>query len=239
MTIKAEMERKIYGIFVAGGSGIRMGGSVPKQFLELEGIPVLQRTLERFIEACPGIQIITVLPRPHFETWDKLCSLHNFNYTQTLVEGGLTRFHSVQNALAKVPDGATVLIHDGVRPLVSVNLIRTMLEKSAGCRGLIPVLPSFDTLKTLEKSPDGELHSSLKPNPDRTEVFCAQTPQIFRSEDIKAAYRQAYDVSFTDDASVAVSKRIPLSYIEGERWNIKITKPDDMTIAKALLTCSS
>lgn len=229
------MERKIYGIFVAGGQGTRMGAPTPKQFLMLEGIPVLQRTIEKFVEACPQIEVVTVLPKDHFETWNELCTRYNFHRKQILVEGGITRFHSVKNALDKVPDGATVLIHDGVRPLISVDLIRRMIEKSAGCRALIPVVPSFDTLKSLVKDDDGILRTASFPDPDRSKVFGAQTPQIFRSEDIKAAYTLPYSTSFTDDASVARQKEIPLSYIQGERWNLKITDPDDLLIARKLL----
>ena len=235
MTIKKAMERKIYGIFVAGGSGLRMGSSTPKQFMKLGGVPVLQRTMEKFIEAYPAIELVTVLPKAHFKTWEDLCTLNNFNRKQILVEGGLTRFHSVKNALDKIPDGATVLIHDGVRPFISVNLIRRMIDKSGTCRGLIPVIPCVDSLKSLSKGQDGELETSPAPDPDRSGIYCAQTPQIFRAEDIKSAYDQAFDLSFTDDASVARAKNIPLSYLEGERWNIKITTPEDMVIAQKLL----
>lgn len=229
------MERKIIGIFVAGGQGTRMQSAIPKQFLLLKGVPVLQRTIERFVEACPGIDVITVLPREHFDTWKELCIRYGFNRKQTLVEGGITRFHSVKNALEKVPEASTVLIHDGVRPLVSVELIREMIRRSGTCRALIPVIPSTDTLKTLETGRDGILHTSDKADPDRSEVFCAQTPQLFLAEDIRNAYRQPFDISFTDDASVARSKNIPLSYIVGERWNLKITNPEDLAVAEKLL----
>lgn len=229
------MERKIYGIFVAGGSGLRMGGNLPKQFLDLGGIPILQRTIERFIEVIPEIEVITVLPKAHFQTWDELCTLHNFHRKQILVEGGLTRFHSVKNALSKVPDGAIVMIHDGVRPLASVDFLRRIVARCGTFRGLIPVLPAVDSLKILVKDENGMLQTAAVPDPDRTNIYCAQTPQVFCSEDIKAAYAQAYDLAFTDDASVARSKKIPLSYIEGERGNIKITTPDDLTVARLLL----
>ena len=222
------MRRKIYGIFVAGGSGTRMGGDVPKQFLLLDGRPILQCTIERFLEAEPDLKVITVLPRTHFQTWKDLCAAHSFHCPQTLVAGGLTRFHSVQNALAKVPDGAIVSIHDGVRPLLSAELIRRMLDRMAGgCRALLPVVPVVDTLRS--KVPG-------IPDPDRSKVVAVQTPQMFRSEDIKAAYRQAYELSFTDDASVAARNGIPLAFEEGERFNLKITTPEDLVLAEAILT---
>jgi len=222
------MRRKIYGIFVAGGSGTRMGGDLPKQFLLLDGRPILQCTIERFLEAEPDMKVITVLPRAHFQTWKDLCAAYSFNCPQTLVAGGLTRFHSVQNALAKVPDGAIVSIHDGVRPLLSPGLVRRMLDRmSAGCRALLPVVPVVDTLRsTVPGTPD----------PDRSRVVAVQTPQIFRSEDIKAAYTQAYELSFTDDATVAARKGIPLTFEEGERFNLKITTPEDLILAEAILT---
>ena len=222
------MRRKIYGIFVAGGSGTRMGGDLPKQFLPLDGRPILQCTIERFLEAEPDLKVITVLPRTHFQTWKSLCTTHSFHCPQTLVAGGLTRFHSVQNALKKVPDGAIVAIHDGVRPLLSAELVRRMLDRMQdGCRALLPVVPVVDTLRS--RIPG-------LPDPDRTKVVAVQTPQIFRSEDIKAAYTQAYELSFTDDASVADRYGIPLAFEEGERFNLKITTPEDLVLAEAILT---
>ena len=222
------MRRKFYGIFVAGGSGTRMGGDLPKQFLPLDGRPILQCTIERFLEAEPDLKVITVLPRTHFQTWKSLCTTHSFHCPQTLVAGGLTRFHSVQNALKKVPDGAIVAIHDGVRPLLSAELVRRMLDRMQdGCRALLPVVPVVDTLRS--RIPG-------LPDPDRTKVVAVQTPQIFRSEDIKAAYTQAYELSFTDDASVADRYGIPLAFEEGERFNLKITTPEDLVLAEAILT---
>ena len=222
------MRRKIYGIFVAGGSGTRMGGDVPKQFLPLDGRPILQCTIECFLEAEPDLIVITVLPRTHFQTWKDLCAAYSFNCPQTLVAGGLTRFHSVQNALRKVPDGAIVAIHDGVRPLLSPQLVRRMLDRmQEGCRALLPVVPVVDTLRSTVPG---------IPDPDRSRVVAVQTPQIFRSEDIKAAYRQAYELSFTDDASVAARNGIPLTFEEGERFNLKITTPEDLILAEAILT---
>jgi len=229
------MKRNLYAVFVAGGSGSRMGGDTPKQFLDLGGMPVLQRTIRIFLEAVPGIKIITVLPKAHFSTWESLCLENAFDVPQILAEGGLTRFHSVQNALAKVPDGAVVAIHDGVRPLISEDLVKEMFARMDSCRALIPVLPVTDTLKTLDRSSDGSLSTADVPEIDRSVIYGAQTPQIFHSEDIKAAYTQAFDTSFTDDASVARRYGIPLSYILGERLNIKLTTPEDMALAKAFL----
>lgn len=227
---------KKFLIVTAGGHGTRMGAGKPKQFLELSGKAILQLTIERFLEAVPGIRVVTVLPREFVGEWKEYCSTRNFLCPQTLVEGGITRFHSVKNALGRIPDGAVVAVHDGVRPLVSRELISEMFSRMDSCRGLIPVFPSTDTLKVLDKDRmSGELRTSGE-KVDRSRIWGAQTPQIFRSEDLKRAYSQPYDTSFTDDASVAESYEIPLSYIEGERFNLKITTPEDLVLAKALLS---
>lgn len=219
---------------MAAGSGTRMGADVPKQFIELCGKAVLQRTIEVFVEACPGIKVVTVLPETHIAYWKSYCLKHNFTCPQILAKGGITRFHSVRNALEKVPEGALVAVHDGVRPLVSAALVREMFEKAENVNGLIPVVPCVDTMRVLRKSGD-----MLEPMPgasaDRSVLYGVQTPQIFQSEILKSAYAQAYDTSFTDDASVVEKYGKNLSFVIGERFNIKLTTPDDLKIARALI----
>lgn len=233
------MERNFYLIAVAGGSGTRMGASIPKQFIEIREKAILQRTLEKFINACPDIRIITVLPEAHIPYWKDYCLARNFSHSQTLVKGGITRFHSVRNALAKVPDGAYVAVHDGVRPLLSVDMIRRMFGSMESCRGLIPVVPTPDTLKALRQTKDEAGNMVLEriagAELDRSQVFGAQTPQIFRSEDLKEAYSQAFDTAFTDDASVAERYGIELDWCIGERLNLKITTPEDIVLAEAVI----
>lgn len=231
------MDRKKYLVVTAGGSGTRMGASLPKQFLDLGGRAVLQMTLERFMDACPDIKVITVLPEAHIAWWRRYCRDRNFNCPQRLVSGGFTRFHSVKNALDYVPDGVVVAVHDAVRPLLSTGLIRAMFQRMETVRALIPVVPSVDTLTVLDKDPDGTLHDAGE-EVDRSRIYGAQTPQMFRSEDLKAAYGQGFDLSFTDDASVARKYGIPLSYIAGERNNIKLTTPEDLSLAEAILRIS-
>lgn len=228
-------KRPVYLIVVAGGSGTRMGAAVPKQFLPLAGRPILLRTLERFVEAVPDLHIVTVLPNDHITRWKELCMQYGFTTPQRLVPGGITRFHSVRNALSEVPQGAIVAVHDGVRPLITAQLIRTMLARMDSCRALIPVTPITDTLKMLEKGADGSLVTKEGPAPDRSFLYGAQTPQIFHSEDLLSAYAQAFDTAFTDDATVVAKKGVPLSWIEGERFNLKITRPEDMILAEAIL----
>lgn len=204
-----------------------MGTSCPKQFLELGGIPVLQRTIENFLEACPKAEVLTVLPSEHISTWKELCGKYALNCPQTLVAGGITRFHSVRNALEKIPDGAIVSVHDGVRPLASVSMIRSMIEKMDSCCALVPAVPVVDSLKFR----DGTL-----PEPDRSRIVAVQTPQMFHSEILKDAYRQAYQECFTDDASVVARKGVPISYVDGERFNIKLTTPEDLKLAELIVS---
>lgn len=229
------MQRNFYLVVMAGGQGLRMGADKPKQFIEIEGVPILQHTISRFVSALPSVKVVTVMHRDWKDTWKEHCLRSNYGQPQTIVEGGFTRFHSVKNALKRVPDGAIVAIHDGVRPLVSEKLIASMADVMAAgnCHALIPVVPVTDTLKCLSKGSDGRYVDEGEA--DRSRLFGAQTPQFFLSEEIKQAYCQPYDVSFTDDASVARRAGIPLRFCEGERLNIKITCPDDLLIARALL----
>ena len=231
------MERKKYLIVTAGGTGTRMGGSVPKQFLELEDKPILRMTLEKFLEAVPDVHVITVLPEAHISTWRQYCQKSSFACPQRLVKGGFTRFHSVKNALEYVPDGVLVAVQDGVRPLLSVGKIRELFAAAERVPALIPVLPVTDTLKVLGKDAAGNLRSTGE-TIDRSRIWGAQTPQIFHSEDLKVAYSQGYDTLFTDDASVAEKYGIPLTFAEGERNNIKLTTPEDLSLAEAILRLS-
>lgn len=221
-------ERKKYLVAVAGGSGSRMGSDIPKQFLLLDGVPVLIRSISRFLDAQPGIKLIVALPRTQVSLWKDLCERHAFTCPHIVVPGGITRYHSVKNALEKVPGGALVAIHDGVRPLVSEPLIKEMFAAMDSHRALVPALPVTDTLKSRDGS---------APDPDRSAYVAVQTPQIFRSEDIKEAYSSVgYSTAFTDDASVARAHGIPVDFFPGEKFNIKITVPEDLRLAELLLT---
>jgi 2-C-methyl-D-erythritol 4-phosphate cytidylyltransferase len=171
--------------------------------------------------------------------WKDYCYKNNFICPQVLVAGGITRFHSVKNALKRLPDGAVVAIHDGVRPLVSVQKVREMFEKAENVQALIPVIPCVDTMKVLQKNEweDGSvtLTSVAGQSVDRSVLYGAQTPQIFHSEILKDAYNQAFDTAFTDDASVVEKHGKSLSFVIGERLNIKITTAEDLTLAEAVL----
>ena len=224
---------------MAAGSGTRMGAQLPKQFLELDGKAILRRTIEVFLEACPDVSVITVLPKQYLDYWKDYCYKNNFICPQVLVPGGITRFHSVKNALKKVPAGALVAVHDGVRPLLTVQMIRDMYEKAENMPALIPVIPCVDTMKVLEKKVMGDgreiLSAASGQTVDRSVLYGAQTPQIFHSEILKDAYDQAFDTAFTDDASVVEKHGKSLSFVIGERLNIKITTAEDLTLAEAVL----
>lgn len=225
-----------YLIVMAAGSGTRMGSEIPKQFMPLGGKAVLRRTIERFVAVRPDLKVIVVLPSDYVDWWKQYCIREGFHQKHTAVSGGITRFHSVRNALSKVRPGGIVAIHDGVRPLITEDLIERMFSKmeAASCRCLVPVVPSVDTLRRLRKDAFGN-YAVADPPVDRSEIFGVQTPQMFRSEDILKAYSQPYDTSYTDDSTVAEGMKIPLAFCEGERFNIKLTTPEDLVLAKAIL----
>lgn len=233
------MKRKRFVIIMAAGSGTRMGADRPKQFLELGGKAILQKTIEVFLAACPGISVVTVLPEAFIGYWRDYCYKRNFTCPQILVKGGITRFHSVRNALERIPEGAVVAVHDGVRPLVTEKLVAEMFAKAESVPALIPVVPCVDTMKVLSKCKAATGEDVLKAVPgasvDRSMLYGAQTPQIFHSEVLKEAYSLAYDTAFTDDASVVEKYGKSLSYTMGERLNIKITTLDDLTLAEAVM----
>lgn len=218
-----------YIIIVAGGKGLRMGSDIPKQFLPIGGKPVLMRTLERFREYSKDIQIILVLPEAQQAYWHQLCQEYHFDVDYTLANGGQTRFHSVQNGLAKVPDDAigVVGVHDGVRPFPSIEVIRNCYTTAREKKAVIPVIPVVETVRHLE----GEQSKTVP----RDAYRLVQTPQTFDIQLLKAANRQPYNDGFTDDASVVEAFGYNITLVEGNRENIKITTPYDLKIAEVLI----
>ncbi len=214
---------KAYAIIVAGGKGLRMGGEVPKQFLPINGKPILMHTIEAFRKALDGIEIILVLPADQHEYWQKLCQDYNFCSPELIAKGGETRFHSVKNGLAFLPDDedAVVGIHDGVRPFVSKETIQRCYATAAGGRAVVPVVPVVETIRQI--LPDGK--SITRP---RDEYRLVQTPQTFPLVILKKAYEQPYSETFTDDASVVEAMGEEILMVEGNRENIKITTPSDL-----------
>ena len=222
-----------YIIVVAGGKGLRMGSDIPKQFLPIGGKPVLMRTLERFWEYSEDLQIILVLPEAQQEYWQELCKKYDFKVEYLLANGGQTRFHSVQNGLALVPDNAegVVGIHDGVRPFPSIGVIRNCYETARIAKAVIPVIPVVETVRHLNND-----DSMTVP---RNEYRLVQTPQTFDIQLLKAANHQPYNDGFTDDASVVESYGHKITLVEGNRENIKITTPYDITVAEAIINIKS
>lgn len=223
-----------YIIVVAGGKGLRMGGDIPKQFLPVGGEPVLMRTLRVFHEADEDMRIILVLPADQQEYWQQLCREYHFTLSHQVATGGETRFHSVQNGLALVPVDAdgVVGVHDGVRPFVSVEVIRRCYEGARQHGAVVPVVPVVETVRQL--LPEGD---SL--TVDRNQYRLVQTPQTFRIPLLKEAFQQPYQPAFTDDASVVEALGYRIALVEGNRENIKLTTPSDIRFAESLLTCNS
>lgn len=226
-----------YVIIVAGGKGLRMGADIPKQFLPIGGKPVLMRTLERFREYAADLQIILVLPKAQQDYWRELCQQYHFDVEYTLANGGETRFHSVQNGLALVPDDAegVVGVHDGVRPFPSVEVIRNCYETARTAKAVIPVIPIVETVRHLVSESNVQRSITVP----RGDYRLVQTPQTFDIQLLKAANRQPYNDGFTDDASVVEAYGFDITLVEGNRENIKITTPFDMTIAEALLNSNN
>ena len=217
-----------YVIIVAGGKGLRMGSDIPKQFLPIGGKPVLMRTLERFREYSTELQIILVLPENQQDYWLQLCQQYHFGVKYQLANGGQTRFHSVQNGLALVPDDAdgVVGVHDGVRPFPSIDVIKNCYEAARTAKAVIPVIPVVETVRHLEGEGSVTVH--------RGDYRLVQTPQTFDIQLLKAANHQPYHDGFTDDASVVESYGHSITLVEGNRENIKITTPYDIVVAEAL-----
>ena len=223
------MKNEEYVIIVAGGKGLRMGSDIPKQFLPIGGKPVLMRTIERFREYSPTLQIILVLPKAQQDYWQELCQEYHFNVEYQLADGGETRFHSVQHGLTLIPDDAegVVGVHDGVRPFPSIDVIRNCYETAREKKAVIPVIPVVETVRHLQ----GEVSTTVP----RNEYRLVQTPQCFDIQLLKAANRQPYNDGFTDDASVVEAFGFAITLVEGNRENIKITTPYDLKIAEVLV----
>ncbi len=219
---------KKYIIIVAGGTGSRMKSDVPKQFILLQGKPILMRTIERFTHSFPDIQIIVVLNAQYRDEWKSLCEKHQFNIEHTITEGGQTRFHSVKNGLALVPDNCLVGIHDAARPLVSYNTIITAFNTAEETGNATPAVPLTESIRFLENGENKAV--------DRNKYSIIQTPQCFHSSDLKQAFMQEYQSTFTDDASVLESIGKKINLIEGNKENIKITSTQDLMLAELILS---
>ncbi|MEG0033049.1 MAG: 2-C-methyl-D-erythritol 4-phosphate cytidylyltransferase [Mucinivorans sp.] len=210
-------------IIVAGGSGQRMGGNVPKQFLEIDGEPILMRVIRNFTYLAG--EIIVVLPADAQQMWRELCTKHNFDIEHKCVEGGAQRFDSVANGLRTVNSASEViLVQDGVRPFATRKLIDSIVCAAREAGAAIPVVGVTDTIRSI----DGSMI-------DRSRLMAVQTPQGFRSNILVESYRRAdRRIAFTDDASVVEAAGHTVKLIDSQRENIKITTPLDLKIAEIL-----
>ena len=221
------MYSKKIAIIVAGGTGQRMGSVVPKQFLEIQGKPILLHTIDQFVAAFSDIQLVVVLPEGYIQEGKDLLAKNGFTKNIVFVAGGDTRFQSVKNGLAQVSESAIVFVHDAVRCLLTPALIQRCHQQAMENGSAIPAVSSTDTVR-LVKGDKNELF-------DRENVMLIQTPQTFQSELLLSAFNQAYKASFTDEANVVEANGNPVYLVDGEFENIKITRPLDLAIAEYIL----
>lgn len=219
------MQKK--AVIVAGGSGLRMGATVPKQFLLLQGKPLLWHTLQRFLNVWNDLDVILVLPAEHRQEGKEIVQTIAAPHRVTLTTGGATRFNSVQNGLQFIQEPSIVFVHDGVRCMVSDDLIQRCYIQALEKGSAIPAVAATDSIRIVEG--DG----SRVANRDAVRII--QTPQTFRSEILLPAFARTYDAAFTDEATVVEAAGHQVHLIEGDYQNIKITRPVDLLIAAQML----
>ncbi len=218
---------KEYALIVAGGKGTRINSKLPKQFIRLNGKPILLHTIEAFFNYAENISIILVLPEDDFEIWDSICKEFRFSKSIILQKGGDTRFQSVRNGLDKIDNEGLVAIHDGVRPLVSSDLIGASFRLAAVHGSAVAAVRLKESIRVTDQDTTKAV--------DRSKFRIIQTPQTFNLQLIKTAYQIKEDSSLTDDASVAEKAGHKISLFEGSYENLKITTPEDLVVAEALL----
>lgn len=222
---------KRFAIIVAGGKGLRMGADRPKQFLDVAGKPVLRHTVERFLAFDPSLELIIVLPSSERDGWREYCRREGFVDRYSIASGGITRFHSVQQALQYVEGDGVVAVHDGVRPLIGRELLERLFAAAESYPAVIPAVPVVESVRKA----DGEDSSPVS----RDGLFLVQTPQVFDAALLRDAYRQPFSPAFTDDASVVEAAGTKVHMVPGDRLNIKVTTPEDLLLAERLLRLSS
>ncbi len=215
---------KKYAIIAAGGSGQRMGSTVPKQFLEIKGKSILWHSVKAFVDAFADINIVIVTPAAYITEAQNICSeFRNIIF----IEGGASRFQSVKNGLAVVKEASIVFVHDAVRCLVTKDLIQQCYEQAVEKGSAIPSVPVNDSVRMIEN----DAHKVI----DRSKLRIIQTPQTFKSEIILPAFAADDNESFTDEAAVIEASGTAVHLVEGELSNIKITRPVDIIIAEKIL----
>jgi 2-C-methyl-D-erythritol 4-phosphate cytidylyltransferase len=222
---------KEHALIVAGGKGTRIKSNLPKQFLELAGLPVLMHTIHAFFRYSENIQVILVLPEDDFKTWEILCEKYNFTKPLTIQSGGDSRFQSVKKGLEKINDDGLVAIHDGVRPLVSEDIIAASFRLAAVHKSAVAAVRLKESIRIVDQDNTKAV--------DRSRFRIIQTPQTFDISLIKDAYSMKEDSTLTDDAGVAERAGHTISLFEGSYENLKITTQEDLIIAEALLKAKS
>ncbi|MCC8407306.1 2-C-methyl-D-erythritol 4-phosphate cytidylyltransferase [Mucilaginibacter sp. UR6-1] len=223
------MQATNYAIIVAGGSGTRMQSALPKQFLLLNGRPLMFYTLEAFSNSAAKPRLIVVMHPDFHAYWAGLCERHKFNVPHSVVAGGSTRFHSVKNGFDTVDDvDALIAVHDAVRPLTSPDVIDHAYQHTQKHGNAVVAVKSRDSVRRVKNG----LSTALV----RDEIYLVQTPQTFTYRQLQEAYQQPYNDSFTDDASVVEAAGYTINLVEGNDTNIKITYPADIAIAEILLS---
>lgn len=214
-------------IITAGGSGKRMQQSLPKQFILLNGKPILQHTIEKFRLFDPNIFMVVVLPMKQINFWKELCQTNGYSIDYEIAVGGEERFHSIQHGVKFCPKDGVIAVHDAVRPLVSIKTIDRCFKKAESLGAAIPVLPVNDSLRRL----DGDTSTHVQ----RGSYRIVQTPQCFEAGLLHKAYKQDYKSNFTDDASLVEQLGQTIHLVDGNNENIKITSPNDLLIAESYL----
>jgi len=215
--------KKYYAIIVAGGSGNRMQSAEAKQFLLLDGLPILMHTIKAFADCILKPQLLLVLNIHQQQYWEELCTKYNFTVPHEVVKGGQERFHSVQNALKFIKTTGIVAIHDAVRPLVSTSLIENSFLVAEEKGNAVAAVHPTDSIRIAEYDRSKAV--------DRDKVYLIQTPQTFQAAQLKKAYLQPFRNGFTDDAAVVEHAGFEINLVEGERENLKITYPVDLALA--------
>ena len=222
---------KKYAVIVAGGSGLRMNSTIPKQFLLIKNKPLLYYTIDVFLKAYDDLQVILVLPEDHIRKGQEIIDAYFDDSRISICPGGRTRFHSVQNGLSLINEDSIIFVHDGVRCLLTTDLVKRCYSEAKKSGSAIPVITSKDSVRLL--TIDG--HEAV----DRNNVKFVQTPQTFHSKVLLAAYKIDYKDKFTDEATVVEAFGIKVYLVEGEENNIKITTPGDILIAAQIINGAS
>lgn len=218
---------KNYAIIVAGGTGSRMQGNIPKQFMLLSGKPVILYSIEAFVKLDPSLQIILVIHPDYLSLWENLAREYKISIPLKVVAGGKTRFDSVKNGLRLIQDDGFVAVHDAARPVINADFIGNLFLAASAYGSAIPVVPLNDTIRVI----DGDISHQQ----DRTFLRSVQTPQVFSVSELQRAYTQPYQPNFTDDGSVLEAAGFPLHLTEGRQVNIKITYLQDIAVAEVLI----